>query len=109
MVLDKNKDIKILEKIGDICKILILEKINKRIILKLLNLLIKIFNIQPNKKIYENQLIINQIRIFDTFLTIKEGVYIKNKENKNIEKKENYKIINKNLNYPKKKLMILLI
>ena len=109
MVLDKNKDIKLLEKIGDICKILILEKINKRIILKLLNLLIKIFNIQPNKKIYENQLIINQIKIFDTFLTIKEGVYIKNKENKNIEKKENYKIINKNLNYPKKKLMILLI
>ena len=109
MDLDKNKDIKIFEKIGDICKILLLEKINKRIILKLLNLLIKIFNIKPNKKIYENQLIINQIKIFDTFLTIKEGVYIKNKENKNIEKKENYKIINKNLNYPKKKLMILLI
>jgi len=109
MDLDKNKDIKIFEKIGDICKILLLEKINKRIILKLLNLLIKIFNIQPNNKIYENQLIINQIKIFDTFLTIKEGVYIKNKENKNIEKKENYKIINKNLNYPKKKLMILLI
>ena len=49
-----------------------IEKINKKIILKLLNLLIKIFNIEPNKEIYENKLILNQIKIFETFLTIKE-------------------------------------